>query len=100
MDETKGKGNISYPFHAKSRDPRIRTRKRYMGGYASFLGPARLRQVRALANPCHADVSDGKAFSGEDHLCLDWPYWRFTSEKMQQKPKVSHFTLSNFLVSL
>jgi hypothetical protein len=81
-------GNISYPFHAKGKDPRIRTRDRYMGGYAAFVGPARLRQVRSLARPCQAVIDDGKTFPGEDKLCLDWPYWRYTSEEMQQSPKV------------
>ena len=89
IEKTEGLGNISYPFHAKGRDPRIRTRKRYMGGYASFVGPARLRQVRSLARPCHDDVNDGKSFPGEDDLCINWPYWRFTSERMQQEPRVS-----------
>ena len=88
IDKTRGRGNMSYPFHAKSGDPRIRTRRQYMGGYASFLGPARLRQVRALATPCQNHMDDGKLYTGEDNLCLDWPYWRFTSESMQQKPKV------------
>ena len=55
-------------FHAKGRDPRIRTRKRYMGGYASFVGQ-RL-QVRSLARPCHDDVNDGKSFPGKMTFAL------------------------------
>ena len=36
-----------------------------MGGYASFVGPARLRQVRSLARPCHDDVNDANLSLGK-----------------------------------